>query len=111
MSFCTHNSFGPSFGHSFSRPLSFDIPSRCGPRHCGQSVAPTFIVAEDCVEPLVERNAIKKVDAINMNLRASAFIFFSSGITAVGRVEEYIMKEDYEIDENNETNENKMPDS
>mgnify|MGYP000938772608 CR=1 FL=1 len=28
---------GPSFGHSLRRPLSRLMPSRFGPRHCGQS--------------------------------------------------------------------------
>jgi hypothetical protein len=37
MSFTCHSSFGPPAGHCFSRPVSRDIPSRCGPRHCGQS--------------------------------------------------------------------------
>src|SRR5688572_32503156 len=28
---------GPSAGHCFSKPVSFEIPSRLGPRHCGHS--------------------------------------------------------------------------
>src|ERR1051326_189869 len=39
MSLTCQMSFGPSFGHSLSRPFSSEMPSRCGPRHCGQSVA------------------------------------------------------------------------
>src|SRR6059036_1089367 len=34
-------SFGPPFGHSASRPVSWETPFRCGPRHCGQSPATT----------------------------------------------------------------------
>src|SRR5262245_6262922 len=37
MSFTCQSNLGPSFGHCLRRPLSCDIPSRCGPRHCGQS--------------------------------------------------------------------------
>src|SRR4030095_8857307 len=37
ISFTCQRSFGPPAGHCLSRPLSRDIPSRCGPRHCGQS--------------------------------------------------------------------------
>src|ERR1043166_7359015 len=29
-------SAGPLAGHSFSNPVSFETPSRLGPRHCGQ---------------------------------------------------------------------------
>src|SRR5436190_6432769 len=39
MSLTCHSSLGPSFGHSLSRPVSLETPSRCGPRHCGQSAA------------------------------------------------------------------------
>jgi hypothetical protein len=41
-----HNSFGPAFGHSWSRPVSREIPLRSGPRHCGQSLA----MAESAVD-------------------------------------------------------------
>src|ERR1700752_1394508 len=37
MSFSCQSSFGPSFGHCLSKPLSFDTPVRSGPRHWGQS--------------------------------------------------------------------------
>src|SRR5438046_8886535 len=30
---------GPPEGHSAKSPVSGDMPSRCGPRHCGQSAA------------------------------------------------------------------------
>jgi hypothetical protein len=30
-----HANFGPSAGHTFKRLVSFEIPSRNGPRHCG----------------------------------------------------------------------------
>src|SRR5262249_47334179 len=39
MSLTCQRSFGPSFGHSFSRPVSLEIPVRSGPRHWGQSAA------------------------------------------------------------------------
>jgi hypothetical protein len=39
MSFTFHNSLGPLAGHSLSRPVSVERPSRFGPRHCGQSAA------------------------------------------------------------------------
>src|SRR5205809_909564 len=32
---------GPPSGHLLSKPLSGEISSRLGPRHCGQSVAPS----------------------------------------------------------------------
>src|SRR6185295_10621275 len=32
-----HTSAGPCAGHSFNSPVSFEIPSRFGPRHWGQS--------------------------------------------------------------------------
>src|SRR4051812_32764950 len=32
-----HARGGPSLGHSLSRPVSFEMPSRLGPRNCGQS--------------------------------------------------------------------------
>src|SRR5688572_9617405 len=32
-----HSNLGPSSGHSLSRPVSRLMPSRFGPRHCGQS--------------------------------------------------------------------------
>ena len=34
-----HNSFGPPSGQDCSNPVSAEIPSRCRPRHCGQSGA------------------------------------------------------------------------
>src|SRR6185436_16192166 len=37
MSFNCQSSFGPPAGHCLSRPVSFEFPSRSGPRHCGQS--------------------------------------------------------------------------
>src|SRR5262249_26650811 len=37
MSLASQSSFGPSLGHSFSNPVSFETPVRSGPRHCGQS--------------------------------------------------------------------------
>src|SRR5688500_14578697 len=42
MSFTCHTNFGPSFGHSFSNPVSLEMPLRSGPRHCGQSSAQTL---------------------------------------------------------------------
>src|SRR5689334_17774063 len=30
---------GPAAGQDFSSPVSGEMPSRCGPRHCGQSPA------------------------------------------------------------------------
>src|SRR5260370_42553856 len=41
-----HSSFGPALGHSFSKPVSCETPSRCGPRHCGQSSAREGSVVE-----------------------------------------------------------------
>src|SRR5439155_2530926 len=38
MSFKFQSNFGPSFGHSFSKPVSAETPFRFGPRHCGQSL-------------------------------------------------------------------------
>src|SRR4051812_41111542 len=35
-----HASGGPSFGHSLSRPVSFEWAVRSGPCHCGQSNCP-----------------------------------------------------------------------
>src|SRR6185369_14938095 len=35
-----HARGGPSFGHSFSRPVSFEWAVRSGPCHCGQSNSP-----------------------------------------------------------------------
>src|SRR5713226_2894978 len=32
-----HNSFGPSVGHSWSKPVSVEMALRSGPRHSGQS--------------------------------------------------------------------------
>src|SRR6266404_1566352 len=46
MSFTCQSSFGASFGHSFSKPVSWETPSRCGPRHCGQSSAKEGYVVE-----------------------------------------------------------------
>src|SRR5947209_8879842 len=40
MSFICQSNFGPSLGHSLSKPVSREIPFRRGPRHCGQSAAP-----------------------------------------------------------------------
>ena len=34
-----HNSFGPPSGQDSNNPVSPEIPSRCRPRHCGQSGA------------------------------------------------------------------------
>src|SRR6185295_1627097 len=34
-----HTSLGPPAGHCCSRPVSVEMPVRCGPRHCGQSAA------------------------------------------------------------------------
>ena len=39
ISLTCQSSFGPSLGHSCNRLVSFEMPSRCGPRHCGQSAA------------------------------------------------------------------------
>src|SRR3974390_1235155 len=39
MSFNSQSILGPPGGHSFSRPVSAEIPFRSGPRHCGQSRA------------------------------------------------------------------------
>ena len=33
-----HSRGGPSLGHSRSRLVSVEMPSRSGPRHCGQSL-------------------------------------------------------------------------
>src|SRR5438128_684264 len=33
-----HRSGGPSLGHCGNRPVSGEMASRCGPRHCGQSL-------------------------------------------------------------------------
>src|SRR5690606_4792110 len=35
-----HTSRGPASGHWSLSPVSEEMPSRCGPRHCGQSAAP-----------------------------------------------------------------------
>src|SRR6476659_9865375 len=37
--FAAQASGGPSFGHSFSRPVSLETELRCGPCHWGQSLA------------------------------------------------------------------------
>src|SRR3954469_20313020 len=34
-----HRSFGPPAGHSWSSPVSAEVPSRFGPRYWGQSAA------------------------------------------------------------------------
>src|SRR6516164_6135628 len=34
-----HKRFGPPLVHDFSRPVSFEMSVRSGPRHCGQSSA------------------------------------------------------------------------
>src|SRR5262245_57543778 len=45
MSFTCQSNLGPSFGHCFRRPRSRDIPSRCGPRHWGQSEVDAALLA------------------------------------------------------------------
>ena len=55
MSSICQSSFGPVFGHAFSRPFSFEIPSRAGPRHCAQSSA-RAIVAVIVSTPNAARN-------------------------------------------------------
>jgi hypothetical protein len=77
MSFNCHSSFGPPLGHSLSKPLSFDTPLRCGPRHCGQSEAADFLDADDCAKALEVRDAIKKSVAINMKMRDLDFMVVS----------------------------------
>src|SRR5215831_17634889 len=53
-----HSCFGPSLGHALSRPVSLEMPSRFGPRHCGQSSARTA------------SEAVRKPIAKSANLRA-----------------------------------------
>src|SRR5678809_1475676 len=50
MSFNCQSSLGPPAGHCLSRPLSFEIPSRSGPRHWGQSELPVWDFVTDTVE-------------------------------------------------------------
>src|SRR5262245_18434192 len=53
-----HSCFGPSLGTALSRPVSLEMPSRFGPRHCGQSSA------------RATSEIVKKPTARSANLRA-----------------------------------------
>jgi len=55
--FAFQTSGGPSAGHSFKRPVSALLPSRFGPRHCGQSSATTTVVAAISVNKVAEMTA------------------------------------------------------
>src|SRR5262245_56492108 len=51
-----HATVGPDFGHCASSPVSFEMPLRSGPRHCGQSAA-------DCPRTMTAPTAM--IDAMN----------------------------------------------
>jgi len=39
--------------------IAIDVaPTRCDPRHCGQSAAPAFLEADDCVKTMEVRETI-----------------------------------------------------
>src|SRR5215831_8210404 len=52
------SSFGPSFGHSLSKPVSSEIPLRCGPRHCGQSLAMSWLEVESASSAVTAVNEV-----------------------------------------------------
>src|SRR5262245_15828106 len=55
-----HRSLGPAAGHSRSSPVSEEMASRCGPRHCSQSRCGACAAALDDVT-MNPRTAITNV--------------------------------------------------
>src|SRR5688500_11282876 len=100
MPFPCQSSFGPSSGHSFTRPVSLETWSRFGPPHCGQSAATaapphasparthnarTPVRLRECViklmVPLVHPNARRVVKRGGADGRAT-----ESGLKAISRL-------------------------
>src|ERR1019366_4637844 len=71
MSLVCQSSFGPTFGHSFNKPVSLEMPSRCGPRHCGQSSA--------------EAASVKMLTQVAARKNEQFFIFHLNGLENVAR--------------------------
>src|ERR1043166_8633770 len=74
MSLTCQTSFGPSLGHSLSRPFSSEMPSRLGPRHCGQSVARTIAGVLSKRKMLAE--ALNKLNGL-IDFIGMGFLFIS----------------------------------
>src|SRR5207249_1131110 len=56
--------FGPLAGQSVSQPRSFEMPSRLGPRHCGQSSARlAFVRASNENKASQRKDAKEELDA------------------------------------------------
>src|SRR6185295_6548535 len=68
-----HASGGPSFGHSCSRPLSFETAVRSGPCHCGQS-SPEAVESQP--QPRYTANTVCN-NAKNATERDSITLFLS----------------------------------
>src|SRR6187551_1421915 len=74
MFFCCQSNFGPSLGHSLSKPASCETPLRSGPRHCGQSLA--------CETTVMER--LIASSATESKLEAIFFMVVSSVLPGQG---------------------------
>src|SRR2546426_123979 len=70
MSVTFQRSFGPSFGHSLSKPVSGEIPFRCGPRHCGQSLATTDRAIDNPRKPRIPNEHFIMSECLLANDRA-----------------------------------------
>ncbi len=73
----SQSSFGPSLGHSFSNPFSWQTPSRLGPRHCGQSAAPTELLRISDATQATTAN-LTDIDILKP-LSSTAFHLFCAG--------------------------------
>src|SRR2546427_107332 len=97
MSVTFQRSFGPSFGHCLSKPVSWETPSRCGPRHCGQSVATRdsavdtrtkparitnkdFILADNCWQLFFVRARASKLFRINNRAGSRTFTIVGADV-------------------------------
>src|SRR5713226_4332369 len=59
--------FGPLAGQSVNQPVSLEIPSRLGPRHCGQSWARlAFVRASNENKASQRKDAKEELDAFFM---------------------------------------------
>ena|SRR5437868_84109 len=66
--------FGPLAGQSVSQPRSFEMPSRLGPRHCGQSSARIEWVRTRNESNLSHRKHVQDVLDENFMIKSFAIV-------------------------------------
>src|SRR5260370_38524092 len=75
-----HNSFGPSVGHSWSKPVSVEMALRSGPRHCGQSRDGTSFAGRNGAEvPPPIASATKTTHKLKVNRDSMVVLLEADG--------------------------------